>query len=122
MSDYPLKDLARFTEYKGAKCGLLIDCPNCGIPGGVYFRNPIGDGAEFLKVFAGRPLWDRTGETLETMSLSPSVLMYDHFHSWIRDGKLCVDSLFSCRPKAERLAEEERQEERLRREIAERSK
>jgi len=106
MSDYPLKDFAEYSVWGGGvvperpvKCGLLIRCPNCGMRGGVYFRNVIGDpqGQElFLKAFAGEPMWDRTGDTLETMSLSPSVMMNGHFHSWVRDGKLKIDSVFSC--------------------------
>jgi hypothetical protein len=90
--NYPLKELARFSEYEGAKVGLLIDCPNCGVAGGVFFENAIG-GPTYPH---SQTKWKRTGDDLEAMSLTPSVLMHGHFHSWVRNGQLCVDSPFSC--------------------------
>jgi hypothetical protein len=107
VSDYPLKDLAKFSLWGGGvvpeqlvECGLLIKCPNCGVLGSVFFRKVIGgDPAlsdRFQKAFTDKPMWDRTGETLETISLTPSVMMRGHFHSWIKNGQLCVDSPFSC--------------------------
>lgn len=91
--DYPLKDLAEFTNYEGKPLGggILIECPNCGVSGGVWFRNPVGGGPP-----QGSVLWDRTGDTLETMTLTPSVMMHGHFHSWVKNGMLCVDSPFAC--------------------------
>ena len=108
MSDYPLKDSATFSEWGGGvipeqivKCGLLIHCPNCGVLGATLFKNPIPDDdlalvERFQKAFAGTPMWDRTGDSLETISLTPSVMMREHFHSWVRNGTLCVDSSFLC--------------------------
>jgi hypothetical protein len=103
--NYPLAQLARFTEYEGAKIGLQIDCPNCGVPGGVYFENTIGGPRpEWAKV-----LWKRTGEAIETMTLHPSVLMHGHFHSWVKNGQLCVDSAFSCKSKEDGMARKSRE-------------
>lgn len=94
MSDYPLKDLAEFTEYDGHKgVGVLVKCPNCGAAGAAYFANPLDGSAP--PPYA-RVQWQRTGDTLETLSLTPSFLMIDHYHSWIRNGMLCVDSPFTC--------------------------
>ena len=97
MSDYPLASLdPQFYELEGEKYGMVFDCPNCGVPGGVFFTNSIPSNKNI------RPAgvhWQRTGDTFETMSLTPSVKMYGHFHSWIRNGMLSVDSLFECLPK-----------------------
>jgi hypothetical protein len=105
--NYPLKDFAEFAEWGGGvipeqrvQCGLLIRCPNCGVLGGVFFKNVIGGDAalteRFQKAFAGKSMWDRIGETLDTMTLNPSVKMNGHFHSWVKNGQLCVDSTFEC--------------------------
>lgn len=94
MSDYPLKNFATFLEYDGTKQGLEIRCPNCNRVYAAWFKQPIGPGPAAER----RVAWDRTGETLETLSLTPSFLAFDCYHSWIRDGKLCVDSPFKCTP------------------------
>lgn len=91
--DYPLKDVAQFACYDGKAEGLIITCPNCGVAMSAWFDVPIGGGEP---QFPKTTRWKRTGETLETLTLNPSFLAYDHYHSWIRDGKLCVDSPFSC--------------------------
>lgn len=102
MSDYPLKELgAEFTTSQWdeaakrpephEKIGMIIPCPNCGMLGGVQFA-----GTEYQKRNPKGPFWTRTGDTLETISLAPSVRMVGHFHSWVRNGKLCVDSAFDC--------------------------
>ena len=90
MADYPLRDLATFTEYEGERTGMLIDCPNCGVAGGVMF-----EGTRYREKYPG-VTWKRTGDDLDTITLHPSVRMHGHFHSWVRNGKLCVDSPFSC--------------------------
>jgi hypothetical protein len=91
--DYPLKPLAQFMDGPDDRkgCGVLVDCPNCGASGSAWFKNPIDGGPPVHPV-----QWDRTGETLETLSLTPSFLMIGHFHSFIRNGLLCVDSTFQC--------------------------
>jgi hypothetical protein len=91
VSDYPLAQLdAEFTEFKGQKnIGLMFRCPNCRAYASVYFK-PVP--AELDQ----KPAWEKTGDTLETLTLSPSVMMVGHFHSWIKNGQLCVDSPFSC--------------------------
>ena len=61
-----------------------MDCP-CGCDVGLYvpFANPL-DG--------GLPVeprgWQRSGDTLETLTLTPSVLRREcGWHGWIRDGR-----------------------------------
>jgi hypothetical protein len=89
--NYPLKDFAEFQEFEGRRVGLLVACPNCGAKGGAWFTNPIEGGPPY-----GRVCWDRTGETLETLTLTPSFRAVGHYHSWIRNGELSVDSPFEC--------------------------
>ena len=94
MSDYPLATLdPKFYELDGEKYGMAFDCPNCGAAGGVYFSNSIPSNKNLRPTGVN---WKRTGDTFETMSLTPSVLMHGHFHSFVRNGMLCVDSPFSC--------------------------
>jgi hypothetical protein len=70
--------------------GVMFDCPHCvraGIKSSesrmvripVGFKNPIDGGPPFKDEIKadgqarGRPLWDRTGDTFETLTLSPSI-------------------------------------------------
>ena len=55
--------------------GLWCDCPcgKCGVPLAVSFENPI-DGGPAPYREEGRPLWRRTGDTFETLTLTPSIL------------------------------------------------
>jgi hypothetical protein len=92
--NYPLAKFAEFFEFEGRRVGLLVTCPNCGALGSAYFESPIGGGS--MPQWA-RVKWQRSGDTLEAMSLTPSFLMIGHYHSWIRNGQLCVDSEFSCK-------------------------
>jgi hypothetical protein len=89
-SEYPLVDLAEFAEFEGERIGMNIECPNCGALGGVMFS-----GTAYRRKYPGAT-WDKTGDSLDNISLTPSVLMRGHFHSWVKNGKLCVDSAFTC--------------------------
>jgi hypothetical protein len=42
--------------------------------------------------------WERSGETLENLTLNLSFLAFDHYH-WVRNGELQVDSPFNCKKK-----------------------
>jgi hypothetical protein len=98
-----LTDLnARFLPLHGSdgKClaGVELDCP-CGHPKCVSlfvpFKNPIGVGAGPY----GEKGWERTGDTIERLTLRPSVQRVangpyegdDHFvcswHGYITDGE-----------------------------------
>lgn len=95
MSDYALKTLdPQFYEMDGEKYGMTFRCPNCRARGGVFFENSIPSGKN-LRPATGAT-WKREGDTFETMTLNPSVRMFNHFHSWIKGGMLCVDSPFEC--------------------------
>jgi hypothetical protein len=96
MADYSLESLgAKFTEYGGKRLGMLIPCPNCGVNVGVYFA-PLSE--DFKANFGDKgPTWTATGDTLNAVTLHPSVRVLGHFHSWVRNGMLCVDSPFECK-------------------------
>lgn len=91
MSNYPLSSLAEFTQsHEGERVGLLVRCPNCGVAGGAYFAD-----TEWRRKYPG-VAWQMTGDSLSNLTLSPSFKMIGHYHSWIRNGQLCVDSPFEC--------------------------
>lgn len=75
---------------------IMFDCPcGCDAPCYVPFRNPIGgarpnpdDDAKY-----GRAMWDREGETFETLTLKPSILRDPAkggcgWHGWITNGEV----------------------------------
>lgn len=70
--------------------GVIMNCP-CGTHGEdnqlyVPFEAPL-DGGPCLE----RKGWKRTGDTIDTLTLSPSVLRADPdgcgWHGWIRNGE-----------------------------------
>lgn len=68
--------------------GVLMDCP-CGCERKLYvpFKNPLDGGPERNDNPQG---WDRTGDTIETLTLKPSVLRSDpggcKWHGFITNG------------------------------------
>lgn len=65
---------------------ITFDCPHCRKERlGVWFANPI-DGLPPTDDAAH--LWQRSGETFETLSLSPSVdaSAHGHWHGFITNG------------------------------------
>lgn len=100
----------------GAKDGVTFECPceRCRISEGnhgrrvrigVQFANPIGSEPKplmsnkekhlhvhELRTFDVPPgfLWQRQGETFETLTLSPSVdaSASGHWHGWVRNGEV----------------------------------
>lgn len=67
--------------------GVLFDDP---LGGGskicVWFANPIGGGAPAGPQHLPAPRWQRTGETIETLTLAPSVNVRDGWHGWVHGG------------------------------------
>lgn len=66
--------------------GVLMECPcgSCGRLLAVDFKVAV-DGMPWRE---GRGGWERTGDTIDTLTLSPSVQRMDdcRWHGWIRDG------------------------------------
>jgi hypothetical protein len=76
--------------WKREGMGISFDCPHCRIQRlGVWFSNPIDGGIPQ----SAPALWKRTGDTFETLTLSPSVNTTEtridipsHWHGFIQDG------------------------------------
>lgn len=68
--------------------GITFDCP-CGCGDRVFasFDNPIDGGPPLGDA---RPLWSRTGESFDEMTLRPSILRIDGcgWHGWITNGEI----------------------------------
>ena len=69
--------------------GMIFDCPcGCGVKGHVEFTVAI-DGQPWA---VESPRWERTGDTFETMTLSPSINRPKPqgcgWHGWIRNGEV----------------------------------
>lgn len=85
--------------------GITFDCPHCqgNAPEdiarlGVWFVNPIDGGSpasEKTREFTSNgvrglmPLWTRTGDTFETLTLTPSINaeISGHWHGYITNGE-----------------------------------
>jgi uncharacterized protein DUF6527 len=69
--------------------GVGCNCP-CGTPDcwlAVYFKNPL-DGRPPPDVIEKYPLWNRTGDTFETLTLRPSLQRRGgcDWHGFLTDG------------------------------------
>ena len=71
-----------------ANVAILFDCP-CGCSTQVLLTisNPLG-GAEPIK--DDRHTWERTGDTFETLTLTPSFRRASHcgYHGWVTSGEV----------------------------------
>jgi hypothetical protein len=69
--------------------GLAFDCP-CGCDEKVYvaLSNPLDGGAPYTD--PGEPTWQRTGDTFEALTLSPSLQRIGGcgWHGWVRGGEV----------------------------------
>lgn len=74
-----------------SKVGVIFDCPcqsdSCEWGGkiAISFKNPIFGNPEPV---SDEKLWQRTGETFETLTLSPSIHCVGHWHGWLQNGVL----------------------------------
>ena len=87
--------------------GITFDCPHCQGKApedinrlGVWFANPLDGGApvseksrEFIYngMHGFMPLWSRTGDTFETLTLTPSInaeVFAGHWHGYITNGEI----------------------------------
>lgn len=78
-----------YPDREGA--ALTFDCPcassTCEWGGSIFvaIANPI-DGGPPIPENPPRPQWTRTGDTFETLALSPSIHAVGHWHGWVKDG------------------------------------
>ena len=67
--------------------GMTFDCP-CGCKTRTYvpFENPLDGGPAHDK----RPAWKRSGETFETLTLTPSILRTEdcRWHGFVTNGEI----------------------------------
>lgn len=70
--------------------GVMLDCPcqSCGERLYVPFANPI-DGGESVEPRG----WERTGDTIETLTLRPSIWRHPDkggcgWHGWVTNGEV----------------------------------
>jgi hypothetical protein len=71
-------------DARGAQ-GVRFDCPHCGCWLVAWFRNPVGAPVappDYVPV----PRWERSGETLDTLTLRPSIDARDHWHGFVTNG------------------------------------
>lgn len=71
--------------------GITFDCP-CGCDRGVFipFANPLDGGAPWDPDEPRRARWQRTGDTFDALTLTPSIQRLDgcRWHGWLQDGRL----------------------------------
>jgi hypothetical protein len=107
LSEYDLKSLGHFLEYKmneddiGIRCGLQVTCPGCGMWYSAWFVTPLTD--EWAIQYPRRPRWNATGDTIETLTLEPTFFFGGHCRAQIRDGKVIVETPFTCCPENDEL-------------------
>lgn len=67
--------------------GLTFRCPHCQTRLGVMFMNPIDGGP---RMDGYKYYWHRTGDTFDTLTLSPSVNAepQGHWHGFIHGGEV----------------------------------
>lgn len=100
----------QWIEIGGRRVGIAFDCPCCvgskdpGGPLATFFRNPVDGGPPHpILTFAqryeldmlrdhhiGGTHWQRTGETFDTLTLSPSIdcSAWNHWHGFVRNGEI----------------------------------
>lgn len=69
--------------------GISFDCPCCGVERlAIAFVNPLDGKAP--SVLPDTKLWQRTGDTFETLSLTPSIdaSAHGHWHGFITNGEI----------------------------------
>lgn len=81
----------------GIRSGITFDCPHCQTQRlGVVFSNPI-DPQGWLEKGITKPTveceWERSGESFETLTLSPSldnsrIDAGGHWHGFIKNGEI----------------------------------
>ncbi|MGA2412069.1 MAG: DUF6527 family protein [Candidatus Binataceae bacterium] len=73
--------------------GMTFDCPfhhdgheplRVGCRIGVRFKNPVDGGAPYHE----GPLWERQGDTFETLTLKPSIAATGCWHGFITNGEV----------------------------------
>ncbi len=81
--------------------GVSFRCLHCDIRLAVWFENPLDGGPSIERSSHRGPLWKRTGDAFDTITLTPSIdakerdpetraVIMVHWHGFIADGALVV--------------------------------
>jgi len=74
-------------EREHGASGLLLDCPcGAGHKLAVWFSNPLAPAPAAHETEHPLARWQRTGETLDTLTIHPSVNA-PCWHGWIQNGQ-----------------------------------
>ena len=72
--------------------GVTFNCPHCdgNQSIGVFFANPIDGGPPAPPDVDPSPRWQRTGDTFDTLTITPSidVSRSGHWHGFVTNGNL----------------------------------
>jgi hypothetical protein len=70
--------------------GITFKCPHCDARLAPAFSNPLdgGEPAPDPNNSKPRPHWKRSGDTFDTLTLSPSINYPGHWHGFIIDGEV----------------------------------
>lgn len=68
--------------------GVRFRCPHCETNLVIWFSNPLDKGQPPDRIRHRAPLWKRTGDTFETLSLVPSINAIGHWHGMVSNGDL----------------------------------
>jgi hypothetical protein len=89
----PAERVRGFIVVQTRRLWMTVRCPNCSVTKVAFFRIPFGPGsvdvANSQIKSPSRPMWERTGETLETISLEPGFSARDSHSVDTRAGKSC---------------------------------
>jgi hypothetical protein len=73
----------------GQGMGLSFLSPlGTGVRINIWFANPLDGGSPINDPKRPRQLWKRTGETFDTLTLTPSVDASPDWHGHIKDGNM----------------------------------
>lgn len=79
------------TESGRLGMGVMFECPHCREDRlGVWFANPLDNGSPAAPEHRPLPRWQRSGDTFETLTLSPSINAesHGHWHGFITNGSI----------------------------------
>ena len=69
--------------------GIHFLCPHCkNTHIIVLFSNPIDGGPASIGEDLCKPRWLRTGDTFDTLTISPSINSPGHWHGWVKNGEV----------------------------------
>lgn len=68
--------------------GISFQMPDCEHRITAWFKNPLDGGTPINEPDRPRCLWQRTGDTFDTLTLEPSIDASPDWHGWVRNGEV----------------------------------